>query len=166
MPATSPCREPAGQADTYRNRPHRRSESDPVGFHISFSQLWQVFSALSRGFPHRYRLLRKGRSAPLKGVSYPPPFPRRRKVQAITFPGLFPQALRRNGKDGFGFPQVGRHAENFSGPLDSSRIDIKKYRNSQGGVQVPTGGEPLVRGSPRARFQGKSADPVQVRGRR
>ena len=149
--------EPASQA--FRIRSGRLS-------YLFFPVMASVFCALPRLSASRYRLLRKGRSAPLKGVSFPPSFPRRRKVQAIAFPGLFPQALRRSGIGGFGFPQVGRHAENFSGPLDSSRIDIKKYRNSQGGVQVPTGGEPLVRGSPRARFQGKSADPVQVRGRR
>ena len=41
-------------------------------------------------------------------------------------------------------------------PLDTSRQDIKTYKNSQGGVKVPTGGDPPIpRGSPRARFQGK-----------
>ena len=48
----------------------------------------------------------------------------------------------------------GRNREARRKPLDRKCHGIKKYRNSQGGVQVPTGGEPH-RGSPRARFQGK-----------
>ena len=51
----------------------------------------------------------------------------------------------------------GRERETFPPPLDSRHRDIKTYRNSQGGVQVPTGGEPPSPEAARGRvFKGKA----------
>ena len=155
MPATSPCREPAGQADTYRNRPHRHSESDPVGFHISFSQLWQVFSALSRGFPHRYRLLRKGWSAPLKGVSFPPPFPRRRNR-----PLLFPVSFRRPSEGAEKADSDSRKSADMRKispvPLTAAASTLKNTGTLRAGCKAPPAVNPSY-GAARGRvFKGKA----------
>ena len=54
-------------------------------------------------------------------------------------------------------PENARKAETFPPPLDSRHRDIKTYRNSQGGVQVPTGGEPPNAEAARGRvFKGKA----------
>lgn len=51
-------------------------------------------------------------------------------------------------------------------PLTPAAGTLKHTGTLRAGCKSPPAVNPLARGSPRARFQGKSADPVQVRGRR
>ena len=78
----------------------------------------------------------------------PPPSPRRSRSPPLIGPSPLPHrpslpASVRNP------PEM----RNLSAPpLDTGRRYIKTYRNSQGGVQVPTGGEPPCAGQPAGAF--------------
>ena len=177
----SPIKErfPNGEQSTARSLPqgaersgrpmfqeHRHSKFNPVDFYIPFSLPWQAFSGTRRRAVLR---ILPGHEATAVRAAWLPGF----SGEAIRFRSSDAEMFR-SGQGGFRKRRGARAAmaplaatcRNTAPPLDTGHRYIKTYRNSQGGVQVPTGGEPRARGSPRARFQGKSADPVQIRGRR
>ncbi len=100
--------------------------------------------------PHRLRLRTASVSA-----SVPFPSPHR---SLTTPPSALPPPRRCATLPKCGiFPPL---------PLTPAAGTLKHTGTLRAGCKSPPAVNPLARGSPRARFQGKSADPVQVRGRR
>ena len=89
-------------------------------------------------------------------ISLPRPSPPPHRLRLRVGPVPLPSSVPHHSPIGPPSPASVRNPpemRNLSAPpLDTGRRYIKTYRNSQGGVQVPTGGEPPCAGQPAGAF--------------